>query len=146
MRFAVLSGDAALDRLISPHRRGDKAGMPDATEGKPPRFCLSCRSSDCPHLSRHPSHLSARELQFLRLLTDPHHSGLKHIAYALGMKEGTLKVYVTRLYDKLRWKDRSLRLLTLWVVLHAEELGATLPTAAQFGEVAGGLVAELPPA
>ena len=100
----------------------------------PVEFCLTCRSGRCVHLEGTPAHFTRRELSILRLLTDPNLCTAKNMAYVLGVTEPTLKVYMSRMYDKLRWKERSLRKLSLWVILHAEELGAPWPTAAQFGE------------
>lgn len=98
-------------------------------------FCLPCSSTVCAHVhAQRNCRLTPRELSVVRSLLDPALPGIKHISEALGITEGTLGIYLRHIYDKLRWvgKLRSMRLLTLWAVAHAEELGITLPSAEMF--------------
>jgi DNA-binding NarL/FixJ family response regulator len=95
-------------------------------------FCIPCSSMACAHINGTPSYFTKREISMLRSLLDPMTPTNKQIAHTLGIKEGTLKVYFVRLHKKLGWRSGSMRLLTLWVVAHAAELGAPLPTPESF--------------
>jgi DNA-binding NarL/FixJ family response regulator len=95
-------------------------------------FCIPCSSMACAHINRTPSHFTAREISMLRSLLDPMTPSGKQIAHNLGITEGTLKVYFVRMHKKLGWRGGSTRMLTLWVVAHAAELGVPLPTPDSF--------------
>jgi hypothetical protein len=60
---------------------------------------------------------------------------MKEMAFHLGITLGTIKVYMSRIYNKLGWPGGTLRQLTLWCIAHREQLGIALPTAEQFPQV-----------
>jgi DNA-binding NarL/FixJ family response regulator len=95
-------------------------------------FCIPCSSFSCAHINGPTHYFRKHEVSILRSMLDPTTPTAKQIAEALHIKQGTLKVYISRMQDKLGWRSGSMRLLTLWVVAHAAELGAPLPTPESF--------------
>lgn len=75
---------------------------------------------------------TAREASILRLLTNPKLSCMKQIADELGLSQGNVSVRIAWIYNKLGWHNKSIRALTMWTLLHAEEIGAAVPTPADF--------------
>jgi len=68
-------------------------------------------------------HFTPRELTILRAMLNQQYRTLKDMAYELGITPGTLKVYMSRIYDNLGWPGGgSSRLLVLWVMEHQHEL------------------------
>ncbi len=100
-------------------------------------FCVACLSKCCLHIQQnHDTMLTPREMSILCILVRPEHSGGKQIAHALGITEGTLRVYMGNVYRKLGWAGGSARKLVLWSIAHREQLGIELPTREQFLPVA----------
>lgn len=85
-------------------------------------------------------HLTRREASILRALLDPQLDCVEAISRSLGLSPGSVKVYLGRIYKRMGlYSGGSIRVLTLWAVVHAEELGLALPTADQFPAEPGGI-------
>jgi DNA-binding NarL/FixJ family response regulator len=67
-------------------------------------------------------HFSRRELQILDAAPNPQFETLKQVAAELGVTEGTCKVYLARLYQKLGIPGGTFRLLTIWAMTHEHVL------------------------
>jgi DNA-binding NarL/FixJ family response regulator len=63
--------------------------------------------------------LSPRDLQLARLVTEGRLN--KEISFALGITEGTVKVYMSNLYAKLGVSNRAE--LAAWAVRHEGQIG-----------------------
>lgn len=73
------------------------------------RYCIECDSFACPHLIR-AQVLTSREIEILRAVAEGRTN--KRIAEAMQISEGTLKVYLSRIYMKLfgrskEWNHRA---------------------------------------
>ena len=97
-------------------------------------YCLVCGSNCCMHVQvGRKTMLSPRELSVVRAVADPQYDGHKAIAYGLHLTEGTLKVYLCNIYQKLGWSGKgSARLLLLWAWANREGLEIATPTKDQF--------------
>lgn len=69
-----------------------------------------------------PPHFTARDLSILAALPNPLLHAGKQMAFALGLTEGSLKVYLRRIYMKLGWHYGTVRLLTIWAMTHEHAL------------------------
>ena len=69
-----------------------------------------------------PPHFTPRDLSILAVMPNPLLHGAKQMAFVLGITEGSLKVYLTRIYDKLGWRYGTVRLLTIWAMTHEHVL------------------------
>ncbi len=80
--------------------------------------------------------LTPREVVVMRAICDPKYDGLNRMAYGLFVSEGSLKVYLSNLYQKLGWVKGSTRRLALFALAHREELGINMPTPEQYSKIA----------
>ena len=99
-------------RFVRPQR-------PVRRAGRRPGLCMYCLSRTCVHVvGPQRAHLTPRQVDIARLLSE----GLanKQIAAELGLTEGSVKVYVSRLFVALRL-DSRLR-VALWARDHAAAL------------------------
>lgn len=104
---------------------------------QPGPVCLKCFAEDCEHTSGRPGNLTPRQYTILEASLDPRYWTAEDMASGLGLTKGTMKVYLSRLYDRLGWEGRgSTRQLALWAVAHASQLELTLPTPQDFEPVA----------
>lgn len=76
-----------------------------------------------------PTYFAPRELSVIRAFCVPDQKGSKEIAADLGLSYSTIKVYISRIYQKLGWFGGTQRMLVLWALAHRDELGINLPTA-----------------
>lgn len=76
--------------------------------------------------------LTPRELSIIRALCDPQAGCHKQMAFDLGITYGTLKVNLSRIYQKLGWEFGASDRLVLFALAHHEQLGIALPTPDQF--------------
>jgi DNA-binding NarL/FixJ family response regulator len=91
-----------------------------------PRVCLECMSRTCEHIVpvvKRIRPLTSREIDLLRLLY--HGLSNKEIASSLRISAETVKVYLTRLYDKVGVPSRWAA--SLWARDHARLLGIRVP-------------------
>ncbi len=96
-------------------------------------YCLDCGGNSCTHVQRSRRRiLTHRQLTVLHQLLDGRGLSNKEIAYNLGITEGSVKVYLKHITDKLRWVHCSSGRLRLWAMIHAESLGLTVPTIKDF--------------
>lgn len=72
-----------------------------------------------------PIDLTPREQDLIAALFRTDIDGSAQIAEALHISVGTVKVYLSRLYDKLGFPSGSQRLVVLWVMQNAPELVPT---------------------
>ncbi len=90
-------------------------------------YCLECRRFGCDHFIK-AGKLTKRELDLLQTLIDPNGWSNKQIAFAMGISEGTIKVYMSKVFKKLGWHGTgSARKLIVWTFMNAEKLGIKLP-------------------
>jgi DNA-binding NarL/FixJ family response regulator len=87
----------------------------------PRRVCLRCLRSDCEHLMPQPAYLTERDIEVIRLLGAGYSN--KQIGDHLGLTEGTIKVYVNRIFDKIGTDNRVQ--LALWARDHADVVRRT---------------------
>ncbi len=66
-------------------------------------------------------------MSILEALINPDLASGKEMAFHLGITIGTLKVYLNRLHDKLPWCRHCTRLMAVWVMHEAANLGITVP-------------------
>lgn len=64
-------------------------------------FCVLCRLNNCCHVRRQPPRLSPREYQVAARISKDGAPN-KTVAHDLGLTEGSLKVKLYRMYQKLR--------------------------------------------
>lgn len=84
-----------------------------------------------------PAHFTPMQIRVLRAVCRPEHHSVRDLARELGVTEGTMKVYASRLYDQLSMAKGSLRRLALYGIAHRELLGIKLPTQEDFYDIPG---------
>lgn len=78
-------------------------------------------------------HLTPRDLSIIQAVLDPQLDCAEALSRHLHLTPASVKVYLSRMYKRMGfYGGGSIRVLTLWAVVHAEELGLALPTADQF--------------
>lgn len=92
---------------------------------------LTMRPAKPPHrrLGRPPMppHFTPLERVILATLPNPGLTGIKNMAYAIGISEGALKIHLIRIYKKLGIPG-TVRLATIWAMTHEHVLPAiTIP-------------------
>jgi DNA-binding NarL/FixJ family response regulator len=61
------------------------------------------------------------------MLADINILTMKELAFKLNIAHGTLKVYLTRIYEKVKLPGGTQRNLLLWAFVNQEKLGITVP-------------------
>lgn len=82
-------------------------------------FCIACMSRVCDHFAAPPPSLTPRQVSLIRLMAGGPSN--KELAEKLDLDEGTIKVYISRIFDRLGLSSRLE--LALWSIKHAAELG-----------------------
>jgi hypothetical protein len=99
-------------------------------------FCLRCGSHSCLHLQESRDNmLSMRQRSIIRLLCDPVSGNHKAIAFTLRLTYGSLKVEISRLYEKLNdfgFHINTSDKLVIYGFAHHEDLAIPLPTLEQY--------------
>lgn len=67
--------------------------------------------------------LSPTQRKVVEAVANPTLFGFKDIAFFVGISENSLKVHMHKIYNRMPWCLRSPRILAIWAIENAEELG-----------------------
>jgi len=70
-------------------------------------------------------YFSRGQLAMLRASTDPRLTCAKQMAHASGFSYAYARTCLEGIYKRMEWRSPSIRLLTMWSMAHAAELGVT---------------------